>query len=276
MRPTPSAPLLSLVAGAATLLTLALPLPSLAQAVTACLQCHGTQTGRGEAPVPKWQGSVHAENGISCHDCHGGDPKDVANAMNPARGFLGVPKEKEIPAFCGRCHVGIMSDYLRSAHGKALGAGGPTCVTCHDAHAVKRATIDLINEASCSRCHPYARAAEIKEAMRLTEGLISAIERDLTRLRNEGIDVEAGERSLFSLRNTYRRLFHVVDTATVKRESGTIQHELAKIRVSLNQIDERQRGRKIAGAFVVGSLLLSALLLHLLRRTYDDATPPGE
>ncbi|AJE03194.1 cytochrome c3 family protein [Geobacter pickeringii] len=276
MRPTPSALLLPLMAGIAAVLTLAIPLPSFAQAVTACLQCHGAQTGRGEAPVPKWQGSVHADNGISCHDCHGGDPKDIVNAMNPARGFLGVPREKAIPAFCGRCHVGIMREYLRSAHGKALGAGGPTCVTCHDSHAVKRATIDLINEASCGRCHPYARAVEIKEAMRQTEGIIGGIEKDLTRLRNEGIDVEASEKSLFSLRNTYRRLFHVVDTARVKRESGTIQQELGKIRLSLTQIDERQRIRKIAGAFVVGSLLLSALLLHLLRRTYDDASPPGD
>ncbi len=240
------------------------------QEETVCIQCHGPQPGKGGAPVKAWRGSIHADNGISCHSCHGGDPNDAANAMSPARGFVGTPQEAGIPAFCGRCHAGIMEDYLKSAHGRALGKGGPTCVTCHGAHEVKKANLELINEKSCSRCHPYDRAAGIKEAMRQTEGLITDIERKIERFKGEGVDTERHEKSLFSLRNRYHRLFHEVDTAKVKRESSHIQQELNTINQTLANLDERNRRRKIAGAMVVGGLLVAALIAHLLKRTYDD------
>ncbi|MBT0654108.1 cytochrome c3 family protein [Geobacter luticola] len=247
---------------------LAFPLPGGAQE-TVCLQCHSAQTGPGSKAVKPWQASIHAENGISCHDCHGGDPKDAANAMSPARGFLGVPKETDVPAFCGRCHVGIRDDYLQSAHGRALGKGGPTCVTCHGAHDIKKVTLDLINEKSCSRCHPYERAANIKAAMEKTERLIVAIEERLARFKGEGVDTEATDKSLFALRNTYHRLFHEVNTARVTNESAKLQGELGKLDQTLQKIDEQRAKRKIAGAFVVAAALVAALLFHLLRKTCD-------
>ncbi|RNC66654.1 MAG: cytochrome C [Desulfuromonadales bacterium] len=245
----------------------AYPHSSPAQMETVCLQCHEPQPGKGGAPVKKWRESIHAENGISCHDCHGGDPKDSANAMSPARGFLGVPKESAIPAFCGRCHVGISEDYLKSAHGRALGKGGPSCVTCHDAHATKKVTLDIINEKLCSRCHSYDRAAEIKEAMRQTETLITGIDRSLQEYKGQGVDTDAREKGLFALRNRYHRLFHEVDTAKVKHESSQIQAELQKIQQSLDKVNEQRHRRKIAGLFVIGASLLAALLVHLLRKT---------
>ena len=123
--------------------------PGRAQAAEAneivCIQCHSTLPGALGEPVKMWRGSVHEENGIACNMCHGGDPKDAANAMSKDRGFLGAPKETDIPAFCGRCHIGVLKDYLASPHGRALGKGGPTCVTCHGNHAVKRASLDIIN-----------------------------------------------------------------------------------------------------------------------------------
>lgn len=239
------------------------------QEQTVCLQCHGTQPGKGGAPVKDWRGSIHAENGISCHSCHGGDPKDAINAMSPARGFVGVPSETGIPAFCGRCHVGILDEYLKSAHGKALGQGGPTCVTCHGSHTVMKATLELINEKSCSRCHPYDRAAAIKDAMRLTEDHVSEIEREIERFKGLGIAVEAREKTLFDLRNRYHRLFHVVDISRVKQESDRLQLGLRTIDQDLLKIDERNQQRKIAGAAVVGGLLVAALLAHLLKKSFE-------
>jgi len=190
--------------------------------------------------------------------------------MSPARGFVGVPGEAGIPAFCGRCHVGIMDEYFKSAHGRALGKGGATCVTCHGSHKVMKASLELINEKSCSRCHPYDRAADIKEAMQQTEGLITYIERKIERLKGEGVATEAQEKSLFDLRNRYHRLFHVVDISRVKQESGRIQQELGTINQGLLKIDERNQRRKMAGAAVVGGLLVAALLAYLLRKTFND------
>lgn len=255
-----------------TLLFILALLPSIAhcQEQTVCLQCHGAQPGKNGAPVKDWRESIHADNGISCHGCHGGDPKDAANAMSPARGFVGLPAETGIPAFCGRCHVGIMDEYLRSAHGRALGKGGPTCVTCHGSHKVMKASLELINEKSCSRCHPYDRAADIKEAMQQTEGLITDIERKIGRLKGEGVATEAREKSLFDLRNRYHRLFHVVDISRVKQESGRIQQELGTIDQGLVKIDERNQRRKMAGVALVGGLLVAALLAHLIKKTYHN------
>jgi Cytochrome c3 len=247
----------------------ALPFSALAENQTVCLQCHGSQTGRGGAPVKPWRTSVHAENGISCNDCHGGDPKDAANAMSPARGFLGAPKEVDIPAFCGRCHVGIKADYLQSAHGKALGHGGPTCVTCHGSHDIKKASLDLINEKSCTRCHSFERAAKIRGAMQEVEGQIVVIDQNIQQYKKTGVNTEAFEKELFSTRNKYHSLFHEVDTAKVVADSGQIKGELNKINASLKLIESEQHNRKLIGAGVVGLCLLAALLFYLLRKTYD-------
>lgn len=236
---------------------------------TVCIQCHGSQPGKNGAPVGQWRGSIHAENNISCHDCHGGDPRDAVNAMSPARGFIGVPEEKRIPAFCGRCHVGIAEDYLKSAHGRALGSGGPTCVTCHGSHNVAVATLDIINEKQCGTCHPYERAAAIKEAMSRTEAMISSIEATIRRLNGEGIDTDMQGKSLFSIRNTFRSLFHEVDTPRVAQESARIHSSLSGIETALAQHEHAKQRRRLIGAVVVGVFLLAALFSWLLKKSYD-------
>jgi hypothetical protein len=240
-----------------------------APATSVCEQCHGGQTGRGGAPVPLWKQSIHAANGITCHSCHGGDPQDAANAMNPLRGFLGVPKEGDIPGFCGRCHIGILNEYLRSAHGKALNHGGPTCVTCHSAHAVKKAGIDLINEKSCGSCHPYAKGTAIKEAMAQTDGELVKVEKLLVILQGEGFDTTAREKSLFALKNRYHQLFHEISLQRIAEESKSIKDELGKIQNWLDSIVTEKHQRKVAGAGVIGGFLLIALICYLLRKTYS-------
>jgi hypothetical protein len=234
-----------------------------------CIQCHSAMPGKLGEPPKLWRGSIHAENGIACNACHGGDPTDAANAMSPARGFLGAPKEKGIPAFCGRCHVGVLTDYLASAHGRALGAGGPTCVTCHGNHLVLKASLELINEKSCTRCHTFERARVIKSAMQETETMIVAIDARINAYKAEGTDTEKLEKGLFAVRNRFHTLFHNVNVGMVKKESAQIQAELKKIRDVIQGLDDSHRKRKIAGAVAVSGALLAALLVHLLRKTYE-------
>ena len=78
---------------------------------TVCQQCHAGLDSHLSEPVELWQTSVHADNGVSCHDCHGGDPTDFDMAMSPDRGFIGAPEYEEVPKFCGRCHIGVKEDY---------------------------------------------------------------------------------------------------------------------------------------------------------------------
>ena len=233
-----------------------------------CIGCHAKLPEKYSRPVSLWRGSVHADNGIFCNGCHGGDPKDAANAMNPARGFLGAPKEPGIPAFCGRCHVGVLKDYLASAHGRALGKGGPTCVTCHGNHQVVKASLELINEKSCSRCHSYERARLIRSAMQETETTIVAIEGRIGAYKKIGVDTEKMEKELFAVRNRFHTLFHNVNVELVKTESVGIQTDLKKIEAVLAALDDAHKKRKIAGAIAVPFMLLVALVLHLLRKTY--------
>ena len=234
-----------------------------------CIQCHSQLPEKYSQPVKLWRGSIHAENGIFCNGCHGGDPKDAANAMSPARGFLGVPKEPAIPAFCGRCHVGVMKDYLASAHGRMLGKGGPTCVSCHGNHLVEKATLGLINETSCSRCHSFERARLIRDAMQETETMIVTTDDRISAFKKIGIDTEKREKELFAVRNRFHSLFHNVNVELVKKESIQIQGDLKKIRTVLDALDDSHRKRRIAGAAAVSFMLLFALALHLFRKTFD-------
>jgi len=254
-------------------LCLAAPQPAPAagaeQPGTVCIQCHGSLPDRLGAPVKLWRASIHAENGISCNGCHGGDPKDAADAMNRSRGFLGAPKEGEIPAFCGRCHPGVMKDYLASAHGRALGQGGPTCVTCHGNHAVVKASLELINEKSCTRCHSFERARAIRDAMQQTEGYIVGIDRRIRGFQAQGVDTDRLGQGLFAVRNRFHTMFHDVDVARVKGESARINAELGKLDRDLKVVEEARAKRKIAGGIAVAGLLLMAVLFHLLRKTYD-------
>ena len=237
---------------------------------TVCVQCHGGQTGRLGLPVQQWRGSVHEQNGISCNDCHGGDPTDFAMAMSPDRGFLGAPSNDQIPNFCGRCHIGVKEDYLASAHGKALGAGGPQCVTCHHNHQVQRASLDLINPKTCSQCHDYQRAEKIRNALSATDNEITALEAELGVLHRQGIDTTKMDGELFSLRNSYHRLFHSVDIEKVKSESAQFQKSLGEMRTQVAGILDELAGRKVYGAIAVGLLILAGFILLLMRKTYEE------
>ena len=98
---------------------------------------------------------IHYASGLTCADCHGGDPTtdDQDAAMNKAKGYLGVPKKQDIPRVCGRCHGpgegalksryhldDVLSKFHMSVHGRALESNpaGPQCVSCHGVHNIAR------------------------------------------------------------------------------------------------------------------------------------------
>jgi hypothetical protein len=247
----------------------ALPV-SLFAADSVCIECHSGQSGSLAAPVDDWRTSVHAENGISCNDCHGGDPTDFAMAMSPERGFIGVPDYADVPAFCGRCHVGVADAYLAGAHGLAIEDGGAQCVVCHGNHAVKRASLDLINEDACSQCHTYERAALIRLSLNETDVMISKTEKDLDRLYRLGFAVDEMKGSLFNQRNTFHRIFHGVDVDRVRQETAGVQGELSKIGNEVADLDSTIGERKMWGSVVIGLFVLAGVILLLVRKAYEE------
>lgn len=165
------------------------PAPA-SRAETSCIHCHGGEMfdEAARAKVKHFNIDVHSQVGLSCHDCHGGnpDPKlgdDLAGAMdakykpNP---YIGKPKRTDIPELCGRCHssaaymkrfnpaarVDEVSEYWTSNHGQKLKSGVTdvaTCIDCHSVHDIRRKgnpdspVYPTRVAVTCSRCHSDAK-----------------------------------------------------------------------------------------------------------------------
>jgi hypothetical protein len=200
---------------------------------TVCLDCHTSDLMKQKykAIPAQWRQSIHYQNGVSCHNCHGGDPNNAARSMTPEAGFVGVPKPKQIPEFCGKCHIGIKDDYLASGHGKALmtSGRGPNCVTCHHSHDIHKASINIIQESLCGVCHSYDRAREMKAALFGTELKMNEISRNLRLLKAKLIATQNEEKVMFRTQAEYRTLFHTVDVNLVKSKTGEFNKKLAAI-----------------------------------------------
>ena len=77
------------------------------QTENVCVECHQNLEDTLKDAVTNWQESVHKKAGVYCNDCHGGDPNDSDNAMDEKTGFIGIPKPKDIPKICSRCHSDV-------------------------------------------------------------------------------------------------------------------------------------------------------------------------
>lgn len=122
---------------------------------------------------------VHAERGIRCADCHGGDPKAVELPAAHRGRFTGAPGKIATVALCGSCHAnpnrmrqyGLttaqLAEFRTSRHGQLLlGRGNtdaPTCTDCHDAHTILRPDDARSNvyptniPETCAHCHEDGR-----------------------------------------------------------------------------------------------------------------------
>ncbi|MCX6169240.1 MAG: cytochrome c3 family protein [Ignavibacteriales bacterium] len=140
-----------------------------------CYSCHKEIDN---LPKDFSENDIHRHANISCSSCHGGDPTsdDQEIAMSPSKGFVGVPKHKDIPKFCGKCHSDInvmrvfqprietdqVEQYYTSVHGKKLLTGDENvaeCASCHSAHSIlpakdPRSTVYALNvPGTCNKCH---------------------------------------------------------------------------------------------------------------------------
>ncbi len=133
-----------------------------------CVQCHSKI-------AHEYADSAHADMGMTCVSCHGGDPTNMeASAMSHGAGFRGAPSRERIPPFCGDCHAnrplmkqyGLpthqLEDYKSSEHGRAWARGdthAALCTDCHGSHAIlpaddTRSSVYETNvPATCGRCH---------------------------------------------------------------------------------------------------------------------------
>ncbi len=229
-------------------------------AISACVECHSDTDDCGDSGIVEdWQQSWHAQNEVSCHDCHGGGPDDASMAMSHQRGFLGAPKHKEVPQFCGKCHVGILKNYLESGHGKSLASTdtGPNCVNCHGSHNIKQANINIINEKLCTQCHSYDRAKLMREALLNIENKLAKIQIDLDTLKSKGMNMQDQKRAYFRAHSEFRILFHTIDVELVKERSADFMARLDVIEAKTDEAFEKLSDRRKFSGFLL--LLFSCL-----------------
>jgi hypothetical protein len=145
---------------------------------TSCFTCHSELQ---MAPTENAREDIHFEHGLSCHDCHGGNPLagadgDMDAAHDPAHRFRGRPSRQQVPQFCAACHadatymkkfnptarVDQLSEYETSQHGRRHAAGDmktAVCTDCHGVHGIRankdpRSPVYPTRVAdTCARCH---------------------------------------------------------------------------------------------------------------------------
>jgi hypothetical protein len=144
-----------------------LALAAAAPPIGACGLCHPDV--RVEYEV-----SVHAREGIACHDCHGGNPEATTTTAAHRGEFRGVPSRRDLGATCDRCHAdyarmrpyNLPTDqhalYRTSIHGMLLAQGDErvaVCTDCHGTHAIRgrddpqSAVFPANIPMTCGRCH---------------------------------------------------------------------------------------------------------------------------
>lgn len=241
---------------------------------SACLECHTSDAMDIELQqIPQdWKASWHYQNDVSCHDCHGGDSEDATMAMSHKRSFTGKPDHKDIPEFCGKCHIGILKNYVESGHGKShiVTGEGPTCVTCHGSHNIQKVNIDIINSQRCSQCHSYERAKIIKQALFLTDKKIVAIENDIKVLKAKGVYPEQEEKNLFDTQAKFRTLFHTISVSVIRDKTYFFTKKLNNIQENLKGTFDELSFRKKYSTFVMLLFACSWIVIFLITRSKKD------
>jgi len=138
-----------------------------------CLNCHDHQKQREQ-----FLGSAHAQAGVICRDCHGGDAKAKDETAHLAADFQRPDNKKAIAAMCARCHsdvrrmnpYGLSTDqldhYKTSKHGEQLFGKNDqkvaVCTDCHGVHNILKArspqspTHPSNIPRTCGHCHSNA------------------------------------------------------------------------------------------------------------------------
>ena len=124
-------------------------------AADSCVDCHAKQEERLAAPTRTYPRDIHAQRGLGCVACHGGDPTAPTEegAMDPDKGFRGSITRGDVAGLCASCHADAaymkrfnprpyifsVAEYRTSVHCKKESEGDvkvATCTGCHGVHGI--------------------------------------------------------------------------------------------------------------------------------------------
>lgn len=165
----------------AVALILALATTASATVSSTCVDCHSALDAPLKITAEQFSQDVHAQKGLTCASCHGGDPTAAdESAMSAKAGFKGKITRDKIPDLCAKCHSDAaymrqynpslrtdqLAEYRTSIHGKRLFEQHDTkvavCTDCHGVHGLRavgdpRSTVHPLNvAATCAKCHSNA------------------------------------------------------------------------------------------------------------------------
>jgi len=148
-----------------------------------CMDCHSDPDFYARAPklyhyYQDWIDSPHNRNGVTCDDCHGGNPAATTAAAAHEGIFpVGNPKSSlyfsQQPVTCGTCHREKRKEFEQSKHFLALKAeanAAPTCTTCHPAMN-KRPSYQSIVLNACTTCHKPGNRQDLPDIVNEAEDL---------------------------------------------------------------------------------------------------------
>ena len=152
-----------------------------------CVECHSNEDFYARFPklyyyYHDWVESPHSQAGVTCDDCHGGNPEaqtiEGAHAgifpLSDSQSTLYFSRQ---PATCGGCHTDKQVEFEQSKHFRALEAestAAPTCTTCHPAMN-KRPTYHSIVLNACTTCHHEGNRQELPLIVDDAEDLLRQI-----------------------------------------------------------------------------------------------------
>lgn len=168
----------------------------------ACLTCHKTlPQDKVNAVTDCWLRSIHKQNGVTCDACHGGNPDIVIKSMehlskkeferykdlsmSKSKGFIGIPKGKEMFDVCGKCHSDSVNRYQNSIMGVAYleNKGGPSCTDCHSAHYVVIPDVPKV----CEKCHKDTTGFDQIDPMNVNDATVNELSKIRIKLAEEKV-----------------------------------------------------------------------------------------
>jgi predicted CXXCH cytochrome family protein len=239
-----------------------------------CGRCHADAKYMAEYKIPtdqlaRYRQSIHwktlsvkgdlsAPTCNSCHGNHGAAPPGVSWVGN----------------VCGQCHTVMADLFAKSVHARAFEAmGTPGCATCHENHAIKEVSDDMLGvdaKAVCSGCHGAGDSAGKTAASvrQLIDRLRDDVDRShtiLTRAEHAGMEVSQPEFELNGATDALvkaRAAIHAFTVEAVKKEVEPGLTISAKAYARGVRALEELRFRRVGLA--VSALIIAVLVVALL------------
>jgi hypothetical protein len=198
------------------------------QAVSNCITCH--QSIGDETKL--YAGSVHAQVGIGCTRCHGGNAAAADKQGAHSSGFSGKLGPAQIFKTCGSCHASELGLFRSSKHfTERTAAAKVDCVQCHGAHGTGSATREFSFAYFCSGCHGLEYLPELNRTLQQMLKADDAQVDAINQLRRTGRSPSV---ELMALRKDIRRkvaeVVHGTDSNTGRiNEILTLDEQLRKL-----------------------------------------------